>query len=439
MAVRRDISRISKAIVDKGDGTFPEAEAALLAQRLEVRVAAAQAREPAAQAAVLTAVLTGARCFPGGVSVGGAVDVPLVLPVPVAGRTLREAAVELGASPTTVAGARSVLVGDLPRADGWGVHAWWDGWIAGVEPSASSVTVGDGALALVGAAAGALAVGAAFRAARGDLSAGRAAERTSLWCPGDLDQPGPSRFYLPDALWMIGLGNLGQAYLWALSLLPYADPTALALVLQDEDVVKEENWGTSVLVRHREYGALKTRLAEAWALRRGFRVRRVDRWLDAATILRDADPPMALSGLDRIEARRLLAGPGFERVVDCGLGATAEDYDKYRVTVYDPEFGAIPHLRGQADASPRARNLALDAYDEEGVAGCGAAELAGASVAVPFVSAFVATLAVAQAIRVSCGLGHARSVVGRLDGSSAPRVVQATAAPSRIVGHARAA
>ena len=435
MAVRRDISRIAKVIVDRGAGTFPEAEAAQVAQRLEVRVSPAQAREPAA----LTAVLTGARFFSGEVTIRVAVDVPLVLPIPVSGRTLVEAAVELGPSPAPVADAKAILVGDVPSSGGWAVRAWWDGWAAGVGPSSANGAVGDGSFALAGAAARALAVGAAFRAARGDPAAGRSVERASLWCPGDPDQRGPARFYLPDALWMIGLGNLGQAYLWALSLLPYADPSALSLVLQDRDVVKVENWGTSVLVRHREYGALKTRLTEDWALRRGFRVRRLDRWLDATTNVRAADPPMALSGLDSIDARRLLGGPGFDRIIDCGLGATATDYERYRMTVFDPDFVVGPHLRGQVDASPRERNLVLDAYDEEGIGGCGAAELAGASVAVPFVSAFVATLAVAQAIRVSSGLGHVRNVVGRLDGSSAPRVVEGTTEPSRMVGYARAA
>lgn len=88
---------------------------------------------------------------------------------------------------------------------------------------------------------------------------------------------------MPDALWLVGLGNLGQAYVWALSLLPYADPGKLRLVLQEQDVVNPENWGTSVLVRGRNYGALESRLVEDWAVARGFDVSRIDRWLDGAT------------------------------------------------------------------------------------------------------------------------------------------------------------
>jgi len=64
-------------------------------------------------------------------------------------------------------------------------------------------------------------------------------------------------------------------------------------------------------------------------------------------------------------------------------------------------------------------NLRLPAY-QEGLAGppeaaCGMAELAGASVAVPFVSVFVATLAITQAIRIASGAHHLRTLAGRLD------------------------
>jgi len=36
-------------------------------------------------------------------------------------------------------------------------------------------------------------------------------------------------------LWLIGLGHLGQAYLRALGLLPFARPQDLSLILQDID------------------------------------------------------------------------------------------------------------------------------------------------------------------------------------------------------------
>ena len=113
--------------------------------------------------------------------------------------------------------------------------------------------------------------------------------------------------FLPGALWLIGLGNLGQAYLWALSGLPFADPGSVSLVLQDKDTVSEENWATSVLVKAETYGALKTKVAEDWASAKGFRVRRIDRWLTARDRVEDDDPRLALSGVDKVNARKLMA------------------------------------------------------------------------------------------------------------------------------------
>jgi hypothetical protein len=67
--------------------------------------------------------------------------------------------------------------------------------------------------------------------------AGRRPSGLSLWNPGAdwlvADQTEPKIELFPNALWLIGLGNLGQAYLWILGALPYPVADALTLVLQD--------------------------------------------------------------------------------------------------------------------------------------------------------------------------------------------------------------
>lgn len=122
----------------------------------------------------------------------------------------------------------------------------------------------------------------------------------------------------------------------------------------------------------------------------------------------------------------------------CGLGTTFIDYNCYRLTVFDPSYGAGDHFAGQDDRSTKDRKVALPAYEREAAehpgAACGAAELAGAAVAVPFVSAFAAALAVAQAIRICSGSSHVLNVVGRLDGLTVPKAVGSTATPSRVIG-----
>ena len=436
MVISPELSRILKTMVDSGRFSFPEAQARLESATLAIEVNAGCASTPAGQAATLTAVLTGSRCFPGGVRLSGAVDTPLVLPLRAS--TLGEAATGFGAGIGKRPARRRISIGqpsDVQRP-GLSAIAWWDDWIAGALPGDDATPVGCGRNSLSGVVAGALAVGAAFRQ-EGELASPRVApaQKVSLWAPGSTAQ-GPTRVYLPDALWLVGLGNLGQAYLWSLSMLPYRVPEELSLVLQDEDTVRDVNWGTSVLVPSGRYGMLKTRLAEDFALERGFSVRRVDRFVDGSTCRRASDPPVALSGLDSIDARRTLDDVGFERVVDCGLGSGAHDYERFRLNVFDPTYGARTHFEGVEDTSRTERNLSLSAYQdglgdaEQGA--CGMAELAGASVAAPYVSAVVGALAVTQTIRIAGGEEHCRSIVGTVGNLGSVRTSESRVEVARV-------
>jgi hypothetical protein len=281
-------ARLRAIFVNSGQHSFAEAEEKLAAAALSLAIGDDAARTPAGQAAFLTAAVTGARCF-GQVTFHGAVEEPLLFPLPVPAKTLAEAALFFGARATDASpAARRILIGSgLEACAGWAVRAVWNGWTAGVAPAKIPAPSGRGDCALAGVAAGALAVGQAFLAEQGDLRAGRTAQSVSLWLPDTGEQaalhPGPalSELQLPASLWLVGLGNLGQAFLWSLTLLPYPKPEDVLLFFQDDQTIGKENWGTSVLVERGCYGLLKTRLAEDWALRRGFQVRRVDRRLDA--------------------------------------------------------------------------------------------------------------------------------------------------------------
>ena len=70
------------------------------------------------------------------------------------------------------------------------------------------------------------------------------------WVSGRREEPDLA--YLPSALWLIGLGHLGQAYLWALGLLPYGEPADVLLVPQDVDIVTSSTESTSILTDGRD-------------------------------------------------------------------------------------------------------------------------------------------------------------------------------------------
>jgi len=423
--VDSETSRIRAALVNSGQNSFSEAEEKLLSSRLVLKIGIEAASTPAGQAALLTAAVTGARCF-GEVSVLGTLDQQLLLPLPIAAKTLAEAVTHFGARVSDDrASGRTVLIGpDNEEEKDWSVRAFWNGWVAGTAPGRNTVAIGRSDCTLAGAAAGALAVGQAFLAEQGDYRAGRSIQQLFLWAPevsgqaGWSSGPSLNEVYLPTALWLVGLGNLGQAYLWALTLLPYPHPQDVLLYFQDDQKVGKENWGTSVLVQRGRYGILKTRIAEEWAIIRGFEVRRVDRRMSEKQPRSDREPGILLAGLDRMPARRILGHCGFDYIIDAGLGTTAADYRKIRLNVFGAPEDPVAHFHGVEDSTAQVIEelMKLPAYQELARAladgGCGAAMLAETSVAVPFVSAVVAALAVTQAIRIASGDAHHSAITG---------------------------
>ncbi len=435
MALDKQIARLSKILVDSEGLTFDEAQARLRRFTLEI-VVGDEATTPAAHAAVLTAVSVGSRTFVGGVRLVGAIDQPLNSALPLARQTLSAAAETVGASSFEGAPAQRIQIGVVSQSTEVGLTCtWWNGWRAGIA-AAGHAHCDDGQNPLPGITAGALAVGAAFDTARGRAVV--LPMEVDLWpLPAGDEPPAFADVYLPGALWLVGLGNLGQAFLWALAALPYADPADVALVLQDRDKVSEENWATSVLVRAESYGDLKTKVAEAWAEAKGFDVRRLDRRLLASDRLEDDDPRVALCGVDKIASRRLMAHVGFECIVDAGLGRKASDFNRYRVTVFDAVRSIDKHFEGQSDATDGNAVPNGCAYQrlQAEVGPCGTAEIAGASVAAPHVSAIAAAVAVSRLIAITSAAAYRGSEVRRLS-EPAPKAGPQVTIPIRAARHA---
>src|SRR5438067_5273823 len=104
--------------------------------------------------------------------------------------------------------------------------------------------------------------------------AGRRAAGLSLWRPGRdwlaADPDEPCLAYLPSRLWLIGMGNLGQAFAWLLTCLPYRDRGKTEFVLHDFDRIAPSNDSTSVLSFMGDVGRRKGRCVSDWLEERGF-------------------------------------------------------------------------------------------------------------------------------------------------------------------------
>jgi hypothetical protein len=196
------------------------------------------------------------------------------------------------------------------------------------------------------------------------------------------------------------LGHLGQAYLWALGLLPYGDHADVELTLQDVDEITPATESTSILSDSTMVGQKKTRVMAAWAERRGFSTRICERLFDDAFKRHDTEPCVALCGLDNALGRRALDKVGFELIVEAGLGRGYRDFRTMRLHVLPGRRSASeiwPDLEIIEDLSDRSAYVHLR---EDGVLDqCGTTLLAGKAVGAPFVGAVAACLAIAQILR----------------------------------------
>ena len=423
------LHRHIKLALDTGEATsIEEAQRLFQSYRLGIAVGSDVAYSATLQAAVLTAVNTGRRSFLGGVCVEGAVDVPLLVSWNGC-HTLREAILDLqGVVTNCASGAPQIVIGDeldsLSDAE-FAVRATFDGWCGGVVPLEQGIRLSEQQECIpAGILAGALGVSEAFQFVRDDNAlAGRRDVGMSLWQPDksvswlNTNELGPTIERLPASVWIIGLGHLGQAFLWTLGLLQYACPEEVKFVLQDFDELVEANDSTSLLTTLGRLGEKKTRAMAAWCESRGFRTSLVERrFADDFKVTGD-EPRVALCGVDNAPSRADLEDVGFERVIEAGLGAGTQEYLAFQTHTLPARRSARQRWGAQgyqtngnhvAD-NPAYRELAQDGLDD-----CGITTLAGRTVGASFVGATTAALVVAELMRMAIGGDQYEIVDGSL-------------------------
>ena len=411
----QDLHRLVKQALDSGVArTLDEARAMFAGYAVDVTIDDHAVREPAHQIALLTTVALARRVFLGGVRVAGALDAPLCVPMPL-GNSVGDAVTRLGAcaEPAKLEKRPIISIGEgpVPRAADFHVRAAYATWCGGVLPCDVVAPRADHVMPLAPMLAAGLAVGEAYAHVAGDSgAAGRRPLGLSLWRPESAhdwlaDDGAPRLEVLPSRLWLIGLGHLGQAYLWALGLLPFP-PDSLELVLQDTDFISRSTESTSVLSDQSMHGTRKTRAMAAWAEHRGFRSSIYERAFDATFRRRDDEPAVALCGVDNAEARRALDAAGFPLVIEAGLGQGHRDFRRMRVHTLPASrpgsaiWGKVPAGEDVTGTPAYRELLAQGALDR-----CGLTLLAGKAVGAPFVGAIAATLVISELLRILHGEG----------------------------------
>ena len=418
------LSRISKLFIDRDDITVSEALARRKGHGISLICGTDVGTSYTLQLAALTAGALATRCFPGAVRVAldqQLVNSPLLL-WPSLGLTFGQTLAGIvGADALSISPPQSGYVGEAlvfgdvaaPRG---ALRVTFDGWIAAVGPARTVDRLPErDHCALSGILAASIAVSEIFMSfAAVSVEATRRDISVSLWRPDvDVHDPaalGPRIEYLPKALWVLGLGHLGNAYLWTLAGLPYRDPGQVEVILNDFDRIEPENVETGLLFTDAARGQYKTRVCSAWLESRGFQSRIIERRFDAHFSCRSDEPQLALCGFDKNDARRPLEAANFLRVIESGLGGTADNFDTL-------SMHTLPNLRPASELWPdipsaereaESKRRALLAQRSRGYAAlqcdeCGRVELAGKSVAVPFVGTASASFVLAEAVRLLHG------------------------------------
>jgi hypothetical protein len=409
------LHRLIKHALDSGAvGTLKEAEELFRGYRIAFVIGEDQARQPMEQATLLTAVALASRVFLGGVLVEGSLDVPRCVGGALGG-TLADAIAELGGDVSGPAlGWPTIIIGGpaRPRREGFCVRTICAGWRGGIAPGHSAVAPTAGPeVPLAAMLSAALAINEAFLYVSGGTpAAGHRVVGLSLWNPAAstdwlTDTAGePQLTYLPSQLWLIGLGHLGQAYLWGLGLMPYADPASLSLVLQDVDVVTPSTLSTSILSDRTMLNKKKTRAMAEWAERRGFTTTICERLFDASVQRQIGEPSIGLCGLDNAIGRLALDKAGFDFVVEAGLGRGYRDFRTMRIHTLPNGRPTTNLWKADGVIEAMQEGLAYQAMMKSGeLDKCGVTLLAGKAVGAPFVGAVAASLALSEILRLLHG------------------------------------
>lgn len=405
-------NRLAMLLIEQRGIDYDEAITILKSLQLNLECGEEIRNSVPLQAALLTAVNTGVRAFLGGVNIAMPPDVQMLLPWH-SDQSLLETVGELGAtiSDRLANDSITLLFGLQGNIDENKVQVICNDWQGGINPTAEPIDlpVPKSSLPLGGIAAGSIAVSLAFIQSVGlkigcmDRPAG-----ISLWRP-DLDwlssdATGEKLEAIPSKLWLLGLGHLGQGYLWSIGLLPKPFDEKIKIFLQDYDKMVEANYGAGLLCK-KDSCNYKTRICAKWLEQRGFETAIIEKAFDTGirpNSLCD-EPTIALCGFDTAKARRLLDTDAFDLIIESGLGGALDSFDEIIIHTFPGKKSPKEIWKEENEGETLAK--VLEVMNQKEGPGCGmlAVNLSSKSISSSFVGAFAGALVVSELIRAAAG------------------------------------
>ncbi len=402
-------NRLSLGIIEK-DKCSPE-EAVNKLESLQLNLICSDSLHTSLplQAALLTAINTGKRAFLGGVNIQMPKGVICLLPWAGA-KLLNDIVKELGGTIVESINKEnfSLTFGLTGTIDNNCMQVVCNNWQAGILTNGEETPFEQkGTIPTAGIFAGGLAVFLAFMKMSGiNIAICDSSTGLSLWRPDlhwlDSDAKGPNVEFLPGKYWILGLGHLGQAYLWNIGLLPYPSQQSATILLQDDDKIVAANRSAGLLCEPDHTSLYKTRVCSSWLENRGFQTIITERRFDNYTKRTSEEPFIALCGFDTASSRLPLENAGFDLIVETGLGSSLSTFDIIALHTFPGASKTPQDLWGSEDLTKPDINeivyeILKDLHDEK----CGIVPLtiSGKSLSASFVGACSGALVIAELLR----------------------------------------
>ena len=191
---------------------------------------------------------------------------------------------------------------------------------------------------------------------------------------------------------------MGQAYIWNLGLLPYAEPEKTFFMLQDFDRIVYANLGTGLLCNEQSINKLKTRICAGWLEQRRFQTTIVERPFDVHVTPNEDEPFVALCAFDSAAARKILETPGFDLVIEAGIGGELWNFDQIFLHTF-PDATKKPNEIWSEEPRVQITPQVVGAFHPNQKCGVMAETLAGKAVATAFIGTIAGAFVVAEVLR----------------------------------------
>lgn len=224
------------------------------------------------------------------------------------------------------------------------------------------------------------------------------------------ENEGPQELNMPRNIWTLGLGHLGQAYLWTSGLMPFKEPIKSLFLLQDADIIDFENIGSQILCFENNFGKPKTRPCLEFLESLGFKTQIVEKpfiegdssqyWM--------GDFPILLNGVDNIKTRKSISNEQLALFIDGATNGTLALFDSFTMkNIFKIEKNTNELWLEEAIKDEKILHKKLyDKYEKSHKCG----QLTNIGISTPFVGLFGATIVISELFR-SLNYGKSYSII----------------------------